>query len=136
MIKEGICVFSGHEVLKGSGIVRVTNDSKFMLFKNKKVLSLSRRKINPRLVKWTQPSRMFLKKGSKKAEKKFENVQIVKEFRGFPMIPKSMIKNFPSKEPKKDKKEIYSSKNKNATEGAKNYARQNKIVQDNRRMKR
>jgi len=92
MVKEGICVFSGRDVKKGSGLIKVMNDTRVFLFTNKKVRTLSDRKVNPRSIKWTQSSRLFHKKGSKKMVQKENVIKVVKEVRGFPMIPKSMIK--------------------------------------------
>lgn len=97
MVKEGICVFSGYEVPKGSGLIRVTNDTRSFLFLNKKVQSLSKRKINPRDVAWTTASRAFRKKGMKKVIRKEVEIQVIKEVRGFPSVPKSIIA-----QPKKD----------------------------------
>lgn len=91
MVKEGLCVFSGYEVPKGSGLIRVTNDTRSFLFLNKKVRSLSDRKTNPRDVAWTVASRTFRKKGMKKVIKKEVEIQVVKEVRGFPSVPKSLI---------------------------------------------
>ncbi len=107
MVKEGICVFSGRDVNKGSGLIKVMNDTKVFLFSSRKVRTLSDRKVNPRSVGWTQSSRLFHKKGSKKTVQKETILKVVKEVRGFPMIPKSMIKAAPLKEKKEANAEMF-----------------------------
>ncbi|WUR03052.1 ribosomal protein eL24 [Vairimorpha necatrix] len=59
---DGISIYSGRAIPKGSSTVRITNDGKQQLTANKKERSLISRKINPKLVKWTIPSRVVRKK--------------------------------------------------------------------------
>lgn len=123
MVKEGVCVFSGYDVPKGSGLIRVTNDTRSFLFLNKKVLSLSNRKINPRDVVWTAASRAFRKKGMKKVIRKEIEIQVVKEVRGFPSVPKSIIV-----QPKRD-----DDSKKKAEKGAETFRAQKKVTKAERR---
>ncbi|RVD92837.1 60s ribosomal l24 [Tubulinosema ratisbonensis] len=105
MIKEGICIFSGYEVKKGSGLIKVTNDTRTFLFANRKVLALVTRKANPKDIKWTQPSRIYHKKGEKKVEKKVNQIKVVKEVRGFPGVSKDLVNKEVKEVEKKPKKE-------------------------------
>ena len=104
MLKEGICIFSGLEVKKGSGLIKVMNDARSFLFINRKVRSLVERKANPRSVDWTQPSRIYKKKGAKKLVKKEKKIQVLKEIRGYPAAPTKVKEE---KKEEKTKKEKY-----------------------------
>jgi large subunit ribosomal protein L24e len=59
---DGISLYSGRAIPKGSSTVRITNDGKQQLTANRKERSLISRKINPKLIKWTIPSRVERKK--------------------------------------------------------------------------
>lgn len=96
-MKEGICVFSGHEVPKGTGLVRVSNDTRALLFMNRKARALSDRKANPRAVKWTQGSRIFHKKEGRRVVQKETKLRVEKEVRGFPSVPRALVQKRPEK---------------------------------------
>jgi len=78
-------------VPKGSGLIRVGNDTKAILLMNRKVRTLVDRKVKPRSIRWTASSRLHLKKGSKKTAQKERKIKVVKELRGFPCIPRSIL---------------------------------------------
>ncbi|EQB60872.1 60s ribosomal protein l24 [Vairimorpha apis BRL 01] len=59
---DGISLYSGRAIPKGSAIIKVTNDGKQQLTANRKERSLMERKINPKSIKWTIPSRVIHKK--------------------------------------------------------------------------
>lgn len=118
-MKEGICVFSGHEVPKGTGLTRVLNDTRTLLFMNRKVRALSARKAKPRALKWTQSSRLFYKKGAKKVVQKETKIRVFKEVRGFPSVPKSLVKKKPAAEKKRPEGEALHQRRKKVTKADK-----------------
>ncbi|AFN83339.1 60S ribosomal protein L24 [Encephalitozoon romaleae SJ-2008] len=85
---EGVSVFSGHNIPKGSGIYRVMNDGRTVLTASNKERKLIQRKINPRDIRWTTTSREFFGKESQYVVEKM-NVQKVKIVRGFRHISAS-----------------------------------------------
>ncbi|KCZ75886.1 hypothetical protein H311_00893 [Anncaliia algerae PRA109] len=112
MLKEGTCIFSGHDVPKGSGLIKVTNDTRSFVFKNQKVLKLVERKINPKDIAWTQASRILHKKGEKKTEKKNVEIRIIKEVRGFPGVSSDLVLKAPTEKKSKHEKESFKPKEK------------------------
>lgn len=59
---DGLSLYSGRPIPKGSSTVKITNDGKQQMTANRKERSLISRKINPKLIKWTIPSRVERKK--------------------------------------------------------------------------
>lgn len=89
---QGISTFSGRNIPKGSGVYRITNDGRAILTAGNKEKQLIRRRINPRDIRWTTPSREFFGKESQYAVEKM-NIQRVKIIRGFRHISASSMSN-------------------------------------------
>lgn len=90
---EHVCAFSGIKIPQGRGIYKVKNDSKLLTVWGNRELNYIKKKISPKSVKWTLPSRAFLNKKNKEEEKKVETVKVNKGNRGLYFVPSSLISN-------------------------------------------
>lgn len=61
-MESELSIFSGHEIARGKGRQRVAIDGHVMNIRGKKEKKLIERKINPRDIRWTLPSREFFGK--------------------------------------------------------------------------
>ncbi|CAD25625.2 similarity to 60S RIBOSOMAL PROTEIN L24 [Encephalitozoon cuniculi GB-M1] len=87
---QGVSMFSGRNIPKGSGIYEVMSDGRAVLTASNKERRLIARKINPRDIRWTTSSREFFGKESQYVVEKM-NVQKVKVVRGFRHISASSL---------------------------------------------
>ncbi len=88
---EYTCAFSGKKIAIGHGIHVVTADSKLISAWGNKELSLIKRKISPKNVRWTEQSRSFYNKNNKQVSQESKNISVAKIERGFRFVPKSVL---------------------------------------------
>lgn len=103
-MREGICIYSGHYLPKGTGITRVRSDGKAHLLANNKVSNFVSRKIKPRYIAWTQQARTILKKENVVKQSVISIPSVVKIVRGFPSVPASVLEERKERREKKDEK--------------------------------
>ncbi|KAF5141422.1 60s ribosomal protein l24 [Vairimorpha ceranae] len=89
---DGISIYSGRAVPKGSATIKITNDGKQQLTANRKERSFMERKINPKLIKWTIPSRVVRKKHELFTSLQKNIPRPAKIERGFKNISADMLK--------------------------------------------
>ncbi|KAF7683822.1 60S ribosomal protein L24 [Astathelohania contejeani] len=92
-MREGISVFSGNEVPKGSGHYHIRPDGKQLLIASNKELQMVRRKINPCDIRWTSVARSKNRKGEKNENEPKVVVKPIKILRGYSSVPRSIIQN-------------------------------------------
>merc|ERR1712035_16626 len=88
---QGQSVFSGLNVKRGSGLHVVMNDCKVVFTANRKERGLMKSKVSSRDAKWTEFSRTFFKKNTKKEKVEEELFTITKRVRGFNLLPGKMV---------------------------------------------
>lgn len=100
---QGVCVYSGFNVPRGSGIHIVGNDGKMHLTRSRKERTLIDLKISSRDVKWTLASRAFFKKTNKSVKEQNDYIPITKIVRGFTLVPKALVNEVVKTESKTNK---------------------------------
>merc|ERR1711915_640500 len=91
MVTIGKCVFSGQDVPKNKGIIKITPDGKPNLLLNRKCKQLFKSNVKSQKVLWTKGSRFFHKKGSAVQKEKKKVIQLPKIIRGFPLVPRKAV---------------------------------------------
>lgn len=103
MVTIGKCVFSGQDVPKAKGIVKITPDGKPNLLLNRKSKQLFNSNVKSQKVLWTKGSRFFHKKGSAVQKEKKKVIQLPKIIRGFPMVPRKAVEDIVERSPQEKK---------------------------------
>lgn len=97
MVTIGKCVFSGQEVPKSKGIIKITPDGRPNLLLNRKCKQLFSNNVKSQKVLWTKGARFFHKKGSAVHKEKKKIIQLPKIIRGFPLVPKNVVEEMKAK---------------------------------------
>jgi len=87
------CSFSGWMIPRGRGIHKVQNDNKVIFTRGRRERTLVDTKRSAKNIKWTETSRAFFNKAHRTSAKEAEFIPITKIVRGFPFIPKALVKH-------------------------------------------
>lgn len=79
-------------VKKGSGSYRVAADGKSALIRSNKELDLLKRKVDPKVVRWTVAHRDFRNKNVDVSRLNAEVVKVSKNTRGYANLPGQLVK--------------------------------------------
>lgn len=91
---DGVSIYSGRAIPKGSGTFKISNDGKSMLCMGRKERTLIKRGVNPKNIGWTIPSRVSRKKHELFSSQQKNIPRLAKIERGFKAVAADSLKKF------------------------------------------